>query len=159
MAKEVSGELAVFFAEMDSQVQAVQAIFAKLKKKIINMRVSDSELDSTGYQLHNLYCAFVDLFLIVAKFFENSIQDSARFHMELLKRMTLQIPGVRPAYLTAENYRILNELLAFRHVFRHSYGLDLDAGKLEALLMKVLSAEQNILADNTRFRDEVAENY
>lgn len=38
---------------------------------------------------HNLYCAFEDLFKIVAETFENHIQDKSKYHQELLKRMDI----------------------------------------------------------------------
>jgi hypothetical protein len=53
-------------------------------------------MESLGYQLHNLYCAFEDLFKIVSETFENHIQDKSKYHQELLKRMTISIEGVRP---------------------------------------------------------------
>ena len=49
---------------------------------------SAADVDSMGYQLHNLYGAFEQLFEEVARFFENRIDDS-RYHANLIRRMQL----------------------------------------------------------------------
>ncbi len=74
-------------------------------------------MKSLGYQLHNLYCAFEDLFEVVAGTFENQIGEEGRYHIELLRRLTVAIEGVRPALLSPECYRLLDNLRAFRHFF------------------------------------------
>lgn len=83
-------------------------------------------IESLGYQLHNLYCAFEDLFKIVAAAFENHIEDKSRYHLELLKRMAIPIEGIRPALLSQESYTLLDNLRSFRHFFRHAYSYELD---------------------------------
>jgi hypothetical protein len=39
--------------------------------------------------------------------------------------MRMEIEGVRPRLLSAELEQDLNELRAFRHFFRHAYGVEL----------------------------------
>jgi hypothetical protein len=50
------------------------------------------------------------------------------WHISLLKRMAHPFPGVRDAVITEECYRALDQLRAFRHRERNTYGLILDAG-------------------------------
>ena len=52
-----------------------------------------------GACLHGLYNAIEAYFLRVAKFFENNI-DEAAWHRDLLDRMRLDVPGIRPALIT-----------------------------------------------------------
>lgn len=93
-------------------------------------------LESLAYQLHNLYCAFEDLFRIVAHFFENHIDERVGWHKELLGRMTLEIKGVRPRFISEAAYEFLSDLRGFRHVFRHAYGVELEAEKIKLVLKK-----------------------
>jgi uncharacterized protein YutE (UPF0331/DUF86 family) len=56
---------------------------------------------------------------------------------ELLHRMTLSIAGVRPRVIDGKTAERLDELRAFRHVFRNMYRKNLDSERL-LLLQKRL---------------------
>jgi hypothetical protein len=105
-----------------------------------------------GYLLHNLYCALEDLFLEIAKTFENQIEDPSRFHKALLKRMMITVPKIRPQVLSRQSHRVLDELRGFRHVFRHAYGYALDTDKVVILKASVEKHWNTILADLDVFK-------
>lgn len=86
--------LTIFRAEVEVQIDAIEKIYTKLEER--KQEKGKIGIESIGYQIHNLYCAFEDLFKIVANTFENHIQDKSQYHIELLKRMTMLIEGVRP---------------------------------------------------------------
>ncbi|MEW5803099.1 MAG: hypothetical protein AB1847_13455 [bacterium] len=88
-------------------------------------------LESLGYQLHNLYCAFEDFFKIVARYFESQVKDISRYPKELLRRISLPVEGVRPRLISEESYRELDDLRAFRHFFRHAYSYALRYEKVK----------------------------
>ncbi|MFW6252342.1 MAG: hypothetical protein ACOC4F_00300 [bacterium] len=73
-----------------------------------------------SYLIHNLYTAFESYFLRVAKFFENNLDD-ASWHRELIDRMRIEVPGIRPALISPEIAEELDELRRFRHRFRNIY--------------------------------------
>lgn len=140
--------IAILKAELGAQVGEIEKIYVRLEER--GKKRGKAAAESIGYQLHNLYCAFEDLFELVAKTFENNIHDKSRYHLELLKRMSIAIEGVRPALLSEEVIVLLNNLRSFRHFFRHAYSYDLDekkvrlvlsdAVKLRALYQKDISA-------------------
>ena len=107
-------------------------------------------VDSMAYQLHNLYGAFEQLFEEVARFFENRVDD-ARYHADLIRRMQLDIQGIRPALLSEATARDLDELRRFRHLFRHAYGTDLDSAKVGDLAAKVAGVRNAFARDLERF--------
>jgi hypothetical protein len=112
---------------------------------------SREKISHLGYLLHNLYCALEDIFREVARTFENQIEDPARYHRELLKRMYCEIPQIRPALLTSRSYAILNELRGFRHIFRHAYDYELSADRLAQLREKVLQDWESFQQDLNNF--------
>ena len=59
-------------------------------------------------------------FLRVAKHFENSL-DEAAWHRELIERMKIDVPGIRPAVISRELEDPLDELRRFRHLYRNLY--------------------------------------
>ncbi len=109
-----------------------------------------AEVDSMGYQLHNLYGAFEQLFEEVARFFENRIDD-AKYHADLIRRMQLEIRGIRPALLSEATASDLDELRRFRHLFRHAYTMDLDPAKVAGLADKVPGIRSAFEQDFERF--------
>jgi len=127
------GKLTVLKADIDAQIREIETIYAKLDER----RQEENRLtgiESIAYQLHNLYCAFEDLFKIIANTFENNIQDKASYHMELLKRMAISIEGIRPSLVSQESYALLDNLRSFRHLFRHAYSYELDIRKVRIVL-------------------------
>ncbi len=103
-------------------------------------RVRFDRRDEVGYeacahQLCRMYNGLEQMFLRVAKAFENNIDDEQGWHSALLTRLAIKIEGVRPALIPEELKGPLQELKAFRHVFVHAYELELDPEKL-VLLMK-----------------------
>ncbi|WP_390889390.1 ribonuclease toxin HepT-like protein [Leptodesmis sichuanensis] len=65
----------------------------------------------------SLYTVFENISLNVAKTFENQIDDKSQWHSVLLRRMTLEIEGIRPCLYSLETYQCLDELRRFRHFF------------------------------------------
>jgi len=124
--------LTVLRAEIKAQMQQIEGIYTKIEDR--NRRKDKAAMESLGYQLHNLYCAFEDLFKIVAETFENQIQDKSKYHQELLKRMAIPIEGIRPRLLSQECFLLLDNLRSFRHLFRHAYSYELDKRKVKIVL-------------------------
>jgi hypothetical protein len=73
-----------------------------------------------AYTIHNVYCLMENYFLRVAKTFENHVDGDA-WHKDLVRRMSIEVPGIRPAMLDDETAAGIDELRAFRHVFRNVY--------------------------------------
>lgn len=106
-----------------------------------------------AYNLHNLYNALEDLFIEIAKTFENRIENPIFFHKELLKRMTIEVPKIRPKVLSKESFFILDELRGFRHIFRHAYTYEISPEKLSTLKSKLIENWDKIKKDLTEFKN------
>lgn len=147
MKKEL---LAILLGYFDTQ----KGIFDRIIKDIEATQATDKEKTShLAYLLHNLYCALEELFQEVAKTFENRIEDPSRFHRELLKRMRLEIPNIRPKLLSEGCCFILDEMRGFRHVFRHSYDYELSPARVEDLKNRVVAGWDKIQTDLKVFED------
>jgi hypothetical protein len=95
---------------------------------------SAPELEACAFQLVRFYNVVEQLGLRVAKAFENHIDDERGWHTELIRRLTLSIPGVRPAFFPANVAADLQDLRGFRHVAVHAYELTLKKEKLLPLV-------------------------
>lgn len=119
-------------AEVRAQLDEIDSVYQRIDSR--RHMTDEPGLDSLSYQLHNLYSAFEDLFRVIAEAFENNIAIDGGFHIALLKRMMVPVPGVRPALIDREAYELLDSLRGFRHFFRHAYGSQLDPRKITIVL-------------------------
>lgn len=138
-------------AEIRDQLKEIDKVYQKVEQRSWDFKKNPERTESLSFQLHNLYCAFEDLFEIVAEYFENSIADRDRWHVELLRRMKMKVDGIRPALISEEGYKMLDELRAFRHHFRHAYTYELDPDKIELVLGKAIRLKGIYRAEVERF--------
>lgn len=93
------------------------------------------EKAAIGYYLHSFYNGCENIFRSIARFFENDVAPSS-WHSDLLKRMKLEIPGIRPALIDEELFYLLEDFRGFRHKFRYSYSFELDWVKERIIVAK-----------------------
>ena len=121
-------------AEIRADLQSIEETYKILST--IDKKRAEPEMDVVlGYYLHILYRLFENIFSRIALAFENQIADKSRWHAELLRRMTLEIEGIRPSAINPKTYQSLDELRRFRHLFRNAYLLRFDPERL-ALVLK-----------------------
>jgi hypothetical protein len=147
-----SSKLILLTVDLNAQMSEIRAIYQKIVDRSKKLQVDDQIiLESIAYQIHNLYCSTEDLLKIVAKYFENNISDSSQWHSVLLQRMSVEIPNIRPAFLTSKTYLLLNNLRGFRHFFRHAYGATIEYDQLKSNLDKSLNLLVNLESDLNQF--------
>ncbi|MFP4430993.1 MAG: hypothetical protein ACLFPV_07070 [Spirochaetaceae bacterium] len=105
-----------------------------------------------AFLIHNLYTAFEGYFLRVAKHFENNL-DNASWHRELVDRMRIEVPGIRPALISPEFAEDLDELRRFRHRFRNTYKSRLRADRVREVSESAVSVAERFDEFHTRFID------
>jgi hypothetical protein len=152
-------KIALFLADFDHQVSQIEKIYDLLHTRssyLTQKKTAPESVESSGYWLHNLFCAYEDLFKIVAAFWENNLGTDGTFHRTLIRQMVLNIEGVRPALLSDRSLRHLDELRGFRHAFRHAYSYGLDGERVIYLLEKVMKKKTDVLDDLNVFRKKVA---
>ncbi|MDP3177730.1 MAG: hypothetical protein Q8M76_07490 [Spirochaetaceae bacterium] len=103
-----------------------------------------------AYTIHNIYCLMENCFLRIAKTFENHL-DADAWHRDLVRRMSIPIEAIRPALLDDETAGAVDELRAFRHVFRNVYQNPLKPKKVLELDDTVADTVQAFTADCETF--------
>jgi hypothetical protein len=89
--------------------------------------------------------------MIASEIDRAKVDHSEGWHISLLKRMAHPFPGVRDAVISAESYRALDRLRAFRHRERNSYGLSLDPEIVLERAMQTKPAFEGFRADVAAF--------
>lgn len=91
----------------------------------------DAYLNSVALNLHSFYTGLERVFELVAGELDGGTlgRDEA-WHVNLLRQMTLELPGVRPAVLRQETASELDEYRRFRHLIRNIYTTALDPKRM-----------------------------
>ena len=136
--------------EIRANLQAIAHAYGELNR--FSDRLSEPEMAIVvAYYLHVIYGLFENLLRRVAMLFSNHVTDQERWHAQLLHRMALDVPGVRPAVISPELYESLDELRRFRHLFRNAYVLNFDPDRLMIVLKHAHRIELLYRPDVERF--------
>ncbi len=95
----------------------------------------DYYLDGVALNLHGFYSGLEHIFEKIASIIDENIPNGTNWHQELMRQMNIEVPGVRPAVISAELRSALEEYLGFRHVVRNVYTYQLNPEKLEPLIL------------------------
>lgn len=147
---------ALLKAKVYDQLGEVRKAFQKMHEMADAFELSIERQESLAYRIHNLYSACEELMRLVADSFENRIEDAEKWHAGLLRRMRMEIAGVRPALFSERSYLLLDDLRQFRHVFRHAYSRGLEVRRLKEVLETARELEGIYEADVTRFLKRLA---
>jgi len=140
-------------AELQSDVRDLNLVVAENARaweRIEHGGTDRLDWAALGYTIHNVYGVMESYCLRVAKFFENGLEGES-CHRELLRRMTLEIPTLRPALLSAETYLLVDELRSFRRLFRNLYARPLDPDRTRLVQAKVGPAASAFTAAHAKF--------
>lgn len=151
-------EFLVLESDIAAQLVNVDDSFAKVQDRAQDFNADeapDMQLESMAFQIHNTYNAIEELLRLIAAHFENQISDVARWHAALLQRMTLSVPGVRPAPLSKETFLLLDALRGFRHFFRHAYMTSVDSGLLQSNLQRTRQVHSLLHRDINEFLQQL----
>jgi hypothetical protein len=97
--KPDSPQLATLSAMITRDLEAIERLDRELTplKAELEREVPDfRDLAAVAYILHNVYGALENIFGQVSRTFENHITDQAQWQRELLTKMFLEIPTIRP---------------------------------------------------------------
>ncbi len=129
------------------------------EERFASLEPGSLELRGIGDVVHDFYTGAERVFEKIAPELNGGVPAGSSWHRELLRNMTLELPGIRPPVITTETARLLEEFLRFRHLFRSVYGFELEWPRLRALLERLPAAWESLRSDLERFiafLDEIA---
>ncbi|MCA9994839.1 MAG: hypothetical protein KDE56_03760 [Anaerolineales bacterium] len=97
----------------------------------------DMFIDSTALNLHSFYSGLERLLEYAAYQMEGSVPKGRDWRKELLRQMSSELPGLRPAMLQPETVATLDEFRRFRHVVRNVYAEHLDPRRVGELVVRL----------------------
>jgi predicted nucleotidyltransferase len=95
------------------------------------------EVNGAGKLVHDFYCGVERIFERIAIRLGPGLPAGESWHTLLLRGMETEAIGIRPAVIDHALALRLVDYLRFRHLFRHSYGYELQWEKLRPLLREL----------------------
>ena len=111
------------------------------------------ELNAIGSILHSYYNGLESIFCFIYKSLENKSLAGNMWHSDLFT-YTFSATDTHKQILSDDLKNDLKEYLGFRHVFRHSYGYELDWTRLYPLFAKLSSNWQVVKQQIQNFLDK-----
>ena len=102
--------------------------------------------EACAYELARFYTVFERMLEGICEAFENHFEHDGDWHERLLTRLSLDLPGLRPAFLPEAAVANLRELKRFRHLIRHAYDLTLREQRLRELAQFAVAADGAVRA-------------
>ncbi|MEW6218478.1 MAG: hypothetical protein AB1634_02965 [Thermodesulfobacteriota bacterium] len=143
-------------ALIQGEIQALEQTVALCSSRLARrqeLAASGSEdilADSLAACLHSFYSGLEGLLETVASELDE-LPRGAHWHRQLLVLMTVAVEGARPAVFTQDSYAILDELRAFRHLFRNLYLHTLRPERVFELTAALAFAWPGVRADLEEF--------
>lgn len=123
------------------ELGALERVVSRLKRamRLAQERPAEQDLylDAVALNLHDFYTGLERAFQQIAARVDESVPSGADWHQSLLKQMSIEKPGRRPAVVSTKTYEGLEEYLRFRHVVRNVYAFEFDPGRLERLVQNL----------------------
>lgn len=109
--------------------------------------------DGVALNLHGFYTGVEQIFEDIARTVDGGLPSGAEWHTGLLRQMTVEIEGLRPAVIKAGTRKSLDEYRGFRHIVRNVYAFNLRPARLDELVKDAPACLANLSADLLAFAD------
>lgn len=146
-------ELPILKSEIEKELQELERLCSEMGSVLRCSEPTFIEVRAAGSILHDFYCAAEKVFKKIASRIDRDIPSGEDWHLQLLERMTLALPGLRPAVISEEMRERLSEYLRFRHLFRNIYGFELRWRRIEELGHEMREVLVALRQDIERFFD------
>ncbi len=107
--------------------------------------------------MHHYYTAFESAIERSLRFFDGDLPQGGDWHRALLLEAVRPLPGIRMPLVSASTLPDWDELLRFRHFFRHAYAVSLDWKQLAPLMERVDRLHPMACADLEKIQARIAE--
>ena len=115
MSRELANKIRVGLEEFAVVRQQFEALISMSSDATIGA----IETSAASAMLHSFYTEIEKILKLIAREWDGQLPSSDSWHKDLLVQMS-QAPANRPAVLSTGLVEVLNEFLAFRHLFSRS---------------------------------------
>jgi hypothetical protein len=148
-------ERLVLAGRIRASLEDVRAIMDRAIKLADKGRRSgdDDYWDGVALNLHGFYTGVEQIFEDIARVMDGSLPSGPEWHTTLLRQMTVEMAGLRPAVIEIKTRQCLDEYRGFRHIVRNVYAFNLRPARLDELVRDAPDCLANFTGDVLAFAD------
>ena len=148
-------EFSVLVKRIQQELDEIRIVIARAHNAWEHARRSNDDLylDSVALNLHGFYSGFERIFTQIAEIVDDDLPRGENWHELLLLQMTSNTLVIRPAVISTETGRLLDELRRFRHVVRNVYMHKFIPENVGKLLKFADEAYERLQTELTAFTD------
>jgi uncharacterized protein YutE (UPF0331/DUF86 family) len=140
-------------SSVQKDMAKIAADMAEVIQKVLAKDAADKlEAAYLAFQAMRFFVAAEDVLQKIAKSVDGFFPGGERSHIDLLRQMSLELPGRRPPVISGETFEKLFELRAFRHRLIHAYQEPLAWERMRRPVTAVPECAQSLSDDLTVFR-------
>jgi uncharacterized protein YutE (UPF0331/DUF86 family) len=143
LKSEIQAEL----GKIQKVINQIESLYDKIRDKTPSL----VELSAMATFLHNFYSGIENIMKRIAASLDNDIPSGTSWHTDLLKRMSIEIAGIRKNVFSEDTINELTDYLSFRHMFIHSYGFELKWSKMQLLVESIRKVFAKVKQDIDNF--------
>ncbi len=113
----------------------------------------DIYIDSVALNLQSFYAGIERLFELIARQIDSTLPNGETWHRDLLKQMTKDLQGSRPAVIGQETFFALDNFRRFRHLLHNVYTMNLVPDKMAGLISALPGLWAKLQAELLAFAD------
>lgn len=138
-----------------SELVELELVLKKIEEGWNRAALSEDSyyLDGVALNLHGFYTGLERIFEVIAVNADGEKPKGQNWHQELLKQMSNEIHGIRPAVISESSCAKLNEYRGFRHIVRNVYTYNFDPVKIRKLVMALPDLFDQVRAELMAFAD------
>lgn len=115
--------------------------------------------DAIALNLHGFYSGVERILYEIARIVDRTVPDGPHCHEELLRQVSVEIPGLRPAVLRRSTRDCLDEYRRFRHVVWSVYAFVFDRARLKELALGLPKCFEEVSYDLHAFQEFLSRLY
>jgi len=101
--------------------------------------------------IHSFYTGIERIFKTIIREVDGVNSSCPEWHRNLLSAMNVECPGVRPAVISEDTFRSLDDYRAFRHLFRNIYTYKIEPKRIFELIDALVSTWKMAKRDLEKF--------
>lgn len=148
----LAGRIRLEVTELDRVSERISLIWGAATES-----EEDFLVDAAALNLHGFYAGLEHLFTAIAAEVDHSLPAGESWHVELLRQMAAEVPGVRPPVISADMIEQLDRYRGFRHVVRNVYSYRLDARQVAVLVEDVGAVHSALRAQLLSFAERLSQ--
>lgn len=145
------------FLDIKAEIASIEQEKAVLKKKAVLLQktkdpdIKDSHIRAMAGCVHGIYTGVENILKDIVRTFDGALPVGEDWHIKLLARSKTENPGTRPAIISEQTAVRLDDLRAFRHIFRGKYHSVLIPAKVKERTEETLRVIPLFISDINAF--------